>query len=150
MSIGYGDLKKGLPIELDGEPYVVVEYNLHRMQQRAPVMRIRFRSLRTGRVVDRSFQGYDVQLTKADVLALIAYGHKKGRKIWIPQSVLQLMGGAGYYERGKVSHKQSQALRHRIASLLKGLEEDAVLVRRPEPQSSRMVGSIAYEFRDAV
>ena len=26
MTIGYGGLKKGMPIELDGEPYVVVDY----------------------------------------------------------------------------------------------------------------------------
>ncbi len=67
MTIGYGDLRKGMPIELDGEPYQVVEYERSKMQQRAPVMRIRFRSLRTGRVMDRTFQGYDVKLTPASV-----------------------------------------------------------------------------------
>ena len=67
MTIGYGDLRRGLPIELDGEPYTVVEYEKSKMQQRAPVMRIRFRSLRTGRVVDRTFQGYDVKLSPASV-----------------------------------------------------------------------------------
>ena len=67
MSIGYSDLRKGLPIELDGEPYMVVEYERSKMQQRAPVLRIRFRSIRTGRVVDRTFQGYDVKLTQASV-----------------------------------------------------------------------------------
>ena len=72
MTIGYGDLKKGLPIELDGEPYAVVDYERSKMQQRAPVMRLRFRSLRTGRVVDRTFQGYDVKLTLASVEHLSA------------------------------------------------------------------------------
>ena len=67
MTIGYGDLRKGLAIELDGEPYAVVEYERNKMQQRAPVMRIRFRSLRTGRILDRTFQGYDVKLTPASV-----------------------------------------------------------------------------------
>ena len=67
MTIGYGDLRKGLAIELDGDPYSVVEYERSKMQQRAPVMRVRFRSLRTGRVVDRTFQGYDVKLTPAAV-----------------------------------------------------------------------------------
>lgn len=67
MTIGYGDLRRGLPIELDGEPYAVVEYERSKMQQRAPVMRIRFKSLRTGRVVDRTFNGYDVKLTPASV-----------------------------------------------------------------------------------
>ena len=67
MTIGYRDLRKGMAIELDGEPYVVVDYERSKMQQRAPVMRIRFKGLRTGRVVDRTFQGYDVKLTQASV-----------------------------------------------------------------------------------
>ena len=67
MTIGYRDLRKGLPVELDGEPYLVVEYERSKMQQRAPVMRVRFRSLRTSRIVDRTFQGYDVKLTPASV-----------------------------------------------------------------------------------
>ena len=67
MTIGYGDLKKGMAIELDGEPYVVVDYERSKMQQRAPVLRIKFRDLRTGRQVERTFQGYDVKLTPAEV-----------------------------------------------------------------------------------
>lgn len=67
MTLSYGELKKGMPIALDGEPYAVVEYERTKMQQRAPVMRIRFRSLRTGRIVDRTFNGFDVKFTAADV-----------------------------------------------------------------------------------
>ena len=67
MTIGYGDLRKGMAIELDGEPYLVVDYERSKMQQRAPTMRIRFREIRSGRVLDRSFSGYDVKLTPADV-----------------------------------------------------------------------------------
>ena len=50
MSVGYGDLKKGMSIEMDGEPYSVVEYERSKMQQRAPVMRIRFKNLKTGKI----------------------------------------------------------------------------------------------------
>ncbi|MXY44149.1 MAG: elongation factor P [Dehalococcoidia bacterium] len=67
MTLSYGELKKGMPIALDGEPYAVVDYERTKMQQRAPVMRIRFRSLRTGRIVDRTFNGFDVKFTVADV-----------------------------------------------------------------------------------
>ena len=67
MTIGAGDLKKGMSIELDGEPYVVLEYERQKMQQRAPVTRIRFRSLRTGKVMDKSYSGYDVKLNQAAV-----------------------------------------------------------------------------------
>lgn len=72
MTLGYGDLRKGLAIELDGEPYSVVGYERSKMQQRAPVMKIRFKSLRTGRVIDRSFNGYDVKLTQAAVERRVA------------------------------------------------------------------------------
>ena len=37
------------------------------MQQRAPTMRIKFRALITGRQVERSFSGYDVDFKLADV-----------------------------------------------------------------------------------
>lgn len=67
MSIGYGDLRKGMAIELDDEPYIVIDYESRKMQQRAPVMRIRFRSIRSGRILDRTFNGYDVKLTQASV-----------------------------------------------------------------------------------
>ncbi len=67
MTIGYGELRKGMAIELDGEPYMVVDYERSKMQQRAPTMRIRFREIRSGKVLDRSFSGYDVKLTPADV-----------------------------------------------------------------------------------
>ena len=56
-----------MAIELDGEPHVVVDYERSKMQQRAPVLRIRFRDIKTGRVVDRTFNGYDVKLTEAEV-----------------------------------------------------------------------------------
>ena len=67
MTIGYGDLRKGMAIELEGQPHIVAEYERSKMQKRAPVMRIKFRELRTGRLVERTFQGFDVKLTPASV-----------------------------------------------------------------------------------
>ncbi len=67
MTIGYGDLKKGMAIELEGEPFLVVDYERSKMQQRAPVMRIKFRGLRTGRLIEKTFSGYDVDFKLASV-----------------------------------------------------------------------------------
>ena len=67
MVIGVGEVRKGVNIELDGEPYQVLEFSSHKMQQRAPVIRLRLRELRTGRSVDRTFSGYDVKLNMAQV-----------------------------------------------------------------------------------
>lgn len=67
MNVNYGELRKGMAIEMDDSPYIVVEYEQRKMQQRAPVMRIKFRELTTGRLVDRTFSGYDVDFKLADV-----------------------------------------------------------------------------------
>ncbi len=67
MSISYGELKKGMSIEENDVPYVVVDYQRSKMQQRAPVMRIKLRELVTGKLVERTYQGYDVSFTPASV-----------------------------------------------------------------------------------
>ena len=40
MTIGYGGLKKGMPIELDGEPYVVVDYERSKKEQTVTLQKI--------------------------------------------------------------------------------------------------------------
>ena len=67
MSIGYRDLRKGMAIELDGAPYVVVDYERSKMQQRAPVTRIKLKNLLSAAVVERTFQRYDTAFTMADI-----------------------------------------------------------------------------------
>ena len=67
MTFGFGDLRKGNAIELDGEPYFIVDYEKNKMQKRAPVTRIRLKSIKTGRVIDKNFSGYDIKLTPAFV-----------------------------------------------------------------------------------
>lgn len=67
MNVNYGELRKGMAIEIDDAPFIVVEYEQRKMQQRAPVMRIKFRELTTGRLIDRTFSGYDVDFKLADV-----------------------------------------------------------------------------------
>ena len=67
MTVSYGELRKGMAVELDGEPFIVVDYERNKMQQRAPVMRIRFRDLISGRMTERTFSGYDVDFKLAAV-----------------------------------------------------------------------------------
>lgn len=110
MSIGWGDLRKGLPIKIDEEPYVVVDYDRHKMQQRAPVMRLRLRSLLTGRVVDRSFQGYDVLLTPADV--------QRANSQFIYED------GGLYYFMDEQTYDQFPLSREQIADSLPYLKEE--------------------------
>lgn len=53
------DIKKGLNINWDGEPYVVMEANFVRMQQRKPVMQTKMKSLVSGKVLEYSFKPGD-------------------------------------------------------------------------------------------
>ena len=67
MVIGFGDLRRGITIELDGAPYRVEEYYQQKMQQRAPTYHIKLRHLITGQMSDKSFSGYGIKLTRAPV-----------------------------------------------------------------------------------
>ena len=67
MSINFGDLSRGLVIELDGQPWQIMDYERHKMQQRAPVTRIKMKNLLSGAVVERTFQRYDTQFSVADM-----------------------------------------------------------------------------------
>lgn len=47
---------------MDGEPYLVLEYNFLRMQQRKPTVQTKLKNLITGKIVAKSFQGSDAFL----------------------------------------------------------------------------------------
>ena len=67
MTINFGDLSRGMVIELDGQPWQIMDYERHKMQQRAPVTRIKMKNLLSGAVVERTFQRYDTVFTQAEV-----------------------------------------------------------------------------------
>ncbi len=57
--LSYTDLTKGVIFVMDGEPYLVLEYNFLRMQQRKPTVQTKLKNLITGKIVAKSFQGSD-------------------------------------------------------------------------------------------
>ena len=67
MSINFSDLSRNMVIELDGQPWQVMDYERHKMQQRAPVTRIKMKNLLSGAVVERTFQRYDTDFTIAEI-----------------------------------------------------------------------------------
>ena len=67
MSINFGDLNRGLVIELESQPWQVMDYERHKMQQRAPVTRIKLKNLLTGAVLERTFQNYHTAFSLADM-----------------------------------------------------------------------------------
>lgn len=57
--LSYTELKPGACVVLDNQPYLVMESEFLRMQQRKPVMKTKLKNLITGRTADRSFQSSD-------------------------------------------------------------------------------------------
>lgn len=60
------DLKKGTVFELDGQPYLVVEYSQKVMGRGGSVVNTRLKSLITGAVLSKTFHGNE-QVESADV-----------------------------------------------------------------------------------
>ncbi|MCX7589356.1 MAG: elongation factor P [Patescibacteria group bacterium] len=66
MALDYTELKKGLIIVLNGEPYEILESGFLRMQQRKAVMQTKLKSLISGKVIDRNFQPSD-EIEEAEI-----------------------------------------------------------------------------------
>ena len=67
MVMDFGDLRRGATIEVDGVPFKVEDYYQQKMQQRAPVYHIKMRNLLTGQLLDKTYSGYGMKLTRAPV-----------------------------------------------------------------------------------
>lgn len=61
------DIKKGINVLHEGEPYVVVEANFVRMQQRKPVMQTKLRNLLNGKVAQINYHPGD-KVEEADLM----------------------------------------------------------------------------------
>ena len=66
MTISYSDLRRGTVIVLDDEPWQVVDWKHTKMQQRAPVLTLKLKNLKSGRAMERNVPG-NQRLTLAEV-----------------------------------------------------------------------------------
>jgi elongation factor P len=53
--ISTGDLKKGVSIEMDGQLFTIVEWQHIKMGRGGAIVRIKLRNLRSGAIIDRTF-----------------------------------------------------------------------------------------------
>ncbi|WP_458701164.1 elongation factor P [Sulfurospirillum sp. 1307] len=58
-TIGMGDLKKGLKIELNGIPYKIVEYQHVKPGKGAAFVRVKIKSYANGKVIEKTFHAGD-------------------------------------------------------------------------------------------
>ena len=61
------DLRKGLKIQIDGEPYIVTEFDFSKPGKGQAFNRVKVRNLKTGRVIERTFKSGDT-VEGADVV----------------------------------------------------------------------------------
>jgi len=76
--LDYSELKKGIQIIIDGEPYEILEARPLKMAQRRAVLQTKLRNLITGNVFSRNFQQgenfEEVEISKFE--AKFLYSHK--------------------------------------------------------------------------
>lgn len=53
--ISTGDLKKGISLEVDGQPYTIIEWQHVKMGRGGAIVRLKMRNLRTGATIDRTY-----------------------------------------------------------------------------------------------
>lgn len=74
----HNDLKKGVRIILDGQPFEILESNQLKKAQRRPVIQTKIKNLITGNVFDRNFQQGEV-FDEAEIIKLkskFLYSHR--------------------------------------------------------------------------
>jgi elongation factor P len=64
--LNYNELKPGKYIVFEGQPYVVVDFQFLRMQQRKPVAQTKIKNLISGKTIDKTFQQND-KLEEAEI-----------------------------------------------------------------------------------
>ena len=66
MSLDFSDLKLGVILEMDGQPYQITWSNFMRTAQRKPVVQTKMRNVITGKVIEYSFK-FGEKIQEADV-----------------------------------------------------------------------------------
>ncbi len=78
MEYGTSDFKRGLRVEIDGEPYVVIESDFMKPGKGQAVYRLKCRGLLREKVIDKTFRSGD-KIQGADVVeTAMDYSYKTG------------------------------------------------------------------------
>ena len=63
-TIGMGDIKKGVRLELDGNPYKVTEFQHVKPGKGAAFVRIKIKNLKSGKVIEKTV--HDIRSDRSD------------------------------------------------------------------------------------
>lgn len=80
--LSYNEIKPGTYIVFEGQPYLVVEFNFLRMQQRKPVVQTKIKNLITGKTIEKTFQPSD-KFEEAEIAVRpIKYLYNNRNEFW--------------------------------------------------------------------
>lgn len=83
--LSYNELKPGVFIILDGQPYVVMEFKFLRMQQRKPVTQTKIKNIISGKTIEKTFQQTD-KLEEAEIETRpIKYLYSHRNEFWFSE-----------------------------------------------------------------
>lgn len=131
------DLRQGVVISIQGEPYEVAESSFMRTAQRKPVMRTKLRHLITGAILEQTFKHGD----KIDEANL---EHGKAAFLYADEESLHFMDQANF-EQFFISKKSLGGASRFLAD---GLLVD-VLILDEKPITVRLPKKIDYKVKEA-
>lgn len=109
------DIKKGVALDIDNQPCVVVAAQFVRMQQRKPVMQTKLKNLITGKVLEINFHPGDLP-TEADLM------HRRASYLYADENAAHFMNSETYDQFGLDRETVGDALSY----LIEGTEVDAL------------------------
>ena len=72
MSLAYNELKKGMALDIDGKPCILLEYSRSKKDRGAPVIKMRYKEIISGKVLSKTFSGYDIKIEAAEIERIAA------------------------------------------------------------------------------
>lgn len=106
------DLKKGTVLQLDGQPYRVVEYSQKVMGRGGSIVNVKIKNLVTGNVLAKTFKGAD-KIAPAEVTTReVQYLYNDGNDFYFmdPESFEQYQLPAGLVEDGRSFLKEGDSV----------------------------------------
>jgi len=67
MSLAYNELKKGMALDIENKPCILLEYSRSKKDRGAPVIKMRYKEIISGKVLTKSFSGYDIKIESAEI-----------------------------------------------------------------------------------
>ena len=133
-TIGMGDIKKGLRLEIDGNPYKVTEFLHVKPGKGAAFVRMKIKHLKTGKVIEKTVHAGD----KFDVPEL---ERKKMQFLYDDGGQLQFMDSETYDQIG-LTHEQVGD--DTVKFLVDGMET-TILYHNGEPLTVEIPSTYTYE-----